>query len=209
MLLLYNLFFYSFALSTERTWFDYISLLVIPCIIYYVTKKTLNLDLIFLLFPDFKLAWLIDWWEVVLENEWTHSCIETHWWLRRSLWWCFQDMKCSSSVWTRPGRFHEDSGCNDEPRCYNSDLENTTLHTQTPLSHGLTSWSFLRTHMDHKSLRARFTKQNKSAWDSNPIKVQWERKKLQLINAQTKEYRCSWIISVIIDEIYKKQCRLA
>ncbi len=39
------LIFYSFALSTERTWFDYISLLVIPCIIYYVTnKETLNLE---------------------------------------------------------------------------------------------------------------------------------------------------------------------
>ncbi len=32
-------------MSTERTWFDYISLLIIPCIIYYVTnKETLNLD---------------------------------------------------------------------------------------------------------------------------------------------------------------------
>ncbi len=31
--------FYYFALSTERTWFDYISLLIIPCIIYYVTNK--------------------------------------------------------------------------------------------------------------------------------------------------------------------------
>ncbi len=42
------LIFYSSALSTERTWFDNISLLVIPCIIYYVTNKetlTLNLDL--------------------------------------------------------------------------------------------------------------------------------------------------------------------
>ncbi len=40
------LIFYSFALSTERTWFDYISLLIIPCIIYYVTnKETLNLEL--------------------------------------------------------------------------------------------------------------------------------------------------------------------
>ncbi len=40
---LYN--FYSSALSTERTWFDYISLLIIPCIIYYVTnKETLNLE---------------------------------------------------------------------------------------------------------------------------------------------------------------------
>ncbi len=39
------LIFYSFALSTERTWFDYISLLIIPCIIYYVTnKETLNLE---------------------------------------------------------------------------------------------------------------------------------------------------------------------
>ncbi len=41
---LYNLDFYYFALSTERTWFDYISLLIIPCIIYYVTnKETLTL----------------------------------------------------------------------------------------------------------------------------------------------------------------------
>ncbi len=43
---LYNFFFYSSALSTERTWFDYISLLIIPCITYYVTnKETLNLTL--------------------------------------------------------------------------------------------------------------------------------------------------------------------
>ncbi len=42
---LYNFYSYYFALSTERTWFDYISLLIIPCIIYYVTnKETLNLD---------------------------------------------------------------------------------------------------------------------------------------------------------------------
>ncbi len=41
---LYNFYFYYFALSTERTWFDYISLLIIPCIIYYVTnKETLTL----------------------------------------------------------------------------------------------------------------------------------------------------------------------
>ncbi len=43
---LYNFYFYYFALSTERTWFDYISLLIIPCIIYYVTnKETLTLTL--------------------------------------------------------------------------------------------------------------------------------------------------------------------
>ncbi len=42
---LYNFFIYSFALSTERTWFDYISLLIIPCIIYYVTNiETLILE---------------------------------------------------------------------------------------------------------------------------------------------------------------------
>ncbi len=41
---LYHFYFYYFALSTERTWFDYISLLIIPCIIYYVTnKETLTL----------------------------------------------------------------------------------------------------------------------------------------------------------------------
>ncbi len=45
---LYNFYFYYFALSTERTWFDYISLLIIPCIIYYVTnKETLTLGLAF------------------------------------------------------------------------------------------------------------------------------------------------------------------
>ncbi len=39
------LIFYSFALSTERTWLVYISLLIIPCIIYYVTnKETLSLE---------------------------------------------------------------------------------------------------------------------------------------------------------------------
>ncbi len=43
---LYNLYSYYFALSTERTWFDYISLLIIPCITYYVTnKETLTLTL--------------------------------------------------------------------------------------------------------------------------------------------------------------------
>ncbi len=36
---LYNFYSFYFALSTERTWFDYISLLIIPCIIYYVTNK--------------------------------------------------------------------------------------------------------------------------------------------------------------------------
>ncbi len=46
LLLLYNFYFYSFALSTEWTWFDYISLLIIPCIIYYVmNKETLNLSI--------------------------------------------------------------------------------------------------------------------------------------------------------------------
>ncbi len=44
---LYNFYLYYFALSTERTWFDYISLLIIPCIIYYVTNKE-TLTLIFL-----------------------------------------------------------------------------------------------------------------------------------------------------------------
>ncbi len=39
VLLLYNFYFNYFALSTERTWFVYISLLIIPCIIYYVTNK--------------------------------------------------------------------------------------------------------------------------------------------------------------------------
>ncbi len=44
---LYNLCSYFFALSTERTWFDYISLLIIPCItIMWQIKKpwTLNLE---------------------------------------------------------------------------------------------------------------------------------------------------------------------
>ncbi len=45
---LYNLYSYYFALSTERTWFDYISLLIIPCItIMWQIKKpwTLGLNL--------------------------------------------------------------------------------------------------------------------------------------------------------------------
>ncbi len=45
--ILYNLYSYYFALSTERTWFDYISLLIIPCItIMWQIKKpsTLNLE---------------------------------------------------------------------------------------------------------------------------------------------------------------------
>ncbi len=44
---LYNLYSYCFALSTERTWFDCISLLVMPCItIMWQIKKpwTLNLE---------------------------------------------------------------------------------------------------------------------------------------------------------------------
>ncbi len=44
---LYNLYSYYFALSTERSWFDYISLLIIPCItIMWQIKKpwTLNLE---------------------------------------------------------------------------------------------------------------------------------------------------------------------
>ncbi len=55
---LYNLYSYYFALSTERTWFDYISLLIIPCItIMWQIKKpwTLNLELsaFFFLRPRF------------------------------------------------------------------------------------------------------------------------------------------------------------
>ncbi len=45
---LYNLYSYYFALSTERTWFDCISLLIIPCItIMWQIKKpwTLNLEI--------------------------------------------------------------------------------------------------------------------------------------------------------------------
>ncbi len=43
---LYNLYSYCFALSTERTWFDCISLLVMPCItIMWQIKKPWNLDL--------------------------------------------------------------------------------------------------------------------------------------------------------------------
>ncbi len=47
VVLLYKIliFIIKIALSTERTWFDYISLLIIPCIIYYVTnKETLNFE---------------------------------------------------------------------------------------------------------------------------------------------------------------------
>ncbi len=49
---LYNLYSYYFALSTERTWFDYISLLIIPCItIMWQIKKpwTLNTGSLFCL----------------------------------------------------------------------------------------------------------------------------------------------------------------
>ncbi len=56
---LYNLYSYYFALSTERTWFDYISLLIIPCItIMWQIKKpwTLNLESLFGLFIDSQLA---------------------------------------------------------------------------------------------------------------------------------------------------------
>ncbi len=43
---LYNLYSYYFALSTERTWFDYISLLIIPCItIMWQIKKPWTLTL--------------------------------------------------------------------------------------------------------------------------------------------------------------------
>ncbi len=43
---LYNLYSYYFALSTERTWFDYISLLIIPCItIMWQIKKPWTLNL--------------------------------------------------------------------------------------------------------------------------------------------------------------------
>ncbi len=43
---LYNLYSYCFALSTERTWFDCISLLVMPCItIMWQNKETLTLTL--------------------------------------------------------------------------------------------------------------------------------------------------------------------
>ncbi len=43
---LYNLYSYYFALSTERTWFDYISLLIIPCItIMWQIKKPWTLSL--------------------------------------------------------------------------------------------------------------------------------------------------------------------
>ncbi len=42
---LYNLYSYYFALSTERTWFDYISLLIIPCItIMWQIKKPWTLS---------------------------------------------------------------------------------------------------------------------------------------------------------------------
>ncbi len=44
---LYNLYSYYFALSTERTWFDYISLLIIPCItIMWQIKKPWTLNTI-------------------------------------------------------------------------------------------------------------------------------------------------------------------
>ncbi len=46
---LYNLYSYYFALSTERTWFDYISLLIIPCIIImWQIKKPWTLNVSFI-----------------------------------------------------------------------------------------------------------------------------------------------------------------
>ncbi len=72
------LIFYSFALSTERTWFDYISLLIIPCIIYYVTnKETLNLE-----------PWDLVTVEVIWVK-WTHCHVQEtslRWFVLRALW---------------------------------------------------------------------------------------------------------------------------
>ncbi len=63
-----NFFFYSFALSTERTWFDYISLLIIPCIIYYVTnKETLNLEGYF----KYIITHIYEMLNNEMENKWT------------------------------------------------------------------------------------------------------------------------------------------
>ncbi len=62
---LYNLYSYYFALSTERTWFDYISLLIIPCITYYATnKETLNLE--------WTLLWESMWVEMTLSINQSH-----------------------------------------------------------------------------------------------------------------------------------------
>ncbi len=58
---LYNLYSYYFALSTERTWFDYISLLIIPCITYVTNKETLTLTLAGLLWGSGSAAIL---WQV-------------------------------------------------------------------------------------------------------------------------------------------------
>ncbi len=50
---LYNLYSYYFALSTERTWFDYISLLIIPCItIMWQIKKPCSDHTIIITFTD-------------------------------------------------------------------------------------------------------------------------------------------------------------
>ncbi len=58
---LYNLYSYCFALSTERTWFDCISLLVMPLYNYYVTnKETLNLEP-WTLFLDESINMLSEW----------------------------------------------------------------------------------------------------------------------------------------------------
>ncbi len=59
---LYNLYSYYFALPTERTWFDYISLLIIPCITYYVTnKETLTLTLTLIMWMFSWVMWSQDW----------------------------------------------------------------------------------------------------------------------------------------------------
>ncbi len=71
---LYNLYSYCFALSTERTWFDCISLLVMPCItIMWQIKKPWTLILCLYI--------IIINCEVVKVNSWEHN-------IKLRLWWC-------------------------------------------------------------------------------------------------------------------------
>ncbi len=69
----YNLYSYYFALSTERTWFDYISLLIIPCItIMWQIKKPWTLNK-----RSLKIIILKE--SFVRESNWSTSQVSTHW----------------------------------------------------------------------------------------------------------------------------------
>ncbi len=99
---LYNLYSYYFALSTERTWFDYISLLIIPCItIMWQIKKpwTLNLESVFGYYrgPSRCSGWPVPrkaWSLRLRQRSWPRSLpsrgsgtSKHFWWAKRALCW--------------------------------------------------------------------------------------------------------------------------